>query len=861
MLRGFSQRLIVMLISASALAGAVPNDLLYVSPRPGAHLVRPETNIITRWRNMGVSGRQMQKASVSARGAVSGAHPGLIGLSDDRRTILFQPFVPFQAGEEVFVMLRGPEGSSFEFSFFVSPGPAPRPARTSVDPCFDSPVAPRDGARQAALSSMKMGASGVLDEIELASGSPFQVSIPSDFPPIAVSIQGETAEGKLFFSNWGGAPYLLITENDGTPVFYRRTPAFARDLKVQQSGILSYFVGGEVLKFFVMDSTYTVRDSIVCANGYETDEHELLMLPDGHYLLIGKDYQRVDMSKYVVGGRANATVVGNIVQELDSDHQVVFEWRSWDHYEITDCEHVALTASTIDYVHMNAIEVDEDGNLLLSCRNMSEITKIDRTTGEIVWRLGGKNSMFSRVNDPIGFSYQHDIRSIGEGHYTLYDNGNYHDPPESRALEYVIDTTAMSATLVWEYSHDPIRYSWWMGSVQRLPNGNTLIGWGDGTLPVLTEVRPDGTVAYELEFVQYAHSYRAYRFPWTGKASRPYLLAETRDDTVRMYMNTFGDSSIVGYRIFGGTKPGTAEVLDSSSATTHDLLGLERGVRYYLQVSAVDSLGNQGPLSEEVSVQLRSVVPGDNMVLNGDFSNSLDEWTFIQAEGSIARAWVTELGECRVDISIGGPQTWSVQLKQEGFQLRNGQSYQFGFRARSLTARSIEAKIEEDILGGKNYSRTGTIAIKGTWSEYSFTFTMQEPTDLNARMVFNCGKSNAEVFLDDISLQEIVTGVDAQEGSDLPSEFRLAAAYPNPFNPSTTLQYDVPEPARVQINVYTLLGQLVTEILNEQRGPGSHSVHFDSRDLASGVYFFRMSATSERTGARFRSTLKFVLMK
>ena len=861
MLRGFSQIVIVMVISTSALALGNPNDLLYVSPRPGAHLVRPETNLIVRWRNMGVIERLVQNASVSARGAVSGDHPGRIGLSDDRRTILFQPSVPFQAGEEVAVTLRGPGGSSFEYSFFVSPGPATKPERPAMDPCFDPPLDTRGGTRLKASSPVRTTAPGVLAESEPAPGSPFQVSIPSDFPPMAVSILGETAEGRLFFCSGAGTPYLLITENDGTPVFYRRTPTFARDFKVQRTGMLSYFVGGEVLTFYVMDSTYTVRDSIISANGYETDEHELLMLPDGHYLLIGKDYQTVDMSQYVLGGRTNATVIGNVVQELDSDHQVVFEWRSWDHFAITDCEHIALTAATIDYVHMNAIEVDEDGNLLLSSRNMSEITKIDRTTGEIIWRLGGKNSMFSRVNDPIGFTYQHDIRSIGDGRYTLYDNGNYHDPHESRALEYEIDMPAMSATLVWQYSHDPIRYSWWLGNVQRLPNGNTLIGWGDGTLPVLTEVRPDGTVAYELEFEQYAHSYRAYRFPWVGKASRPYLLAETRNDTVRMYMNTFGDSSVVGYRIFGGTMPGALEALDSSGATTHDLLGLERGVRYYFRVSAVDSLGNQGPLSEERSVQLRSSVPGDDMVLNGDFSQGLDEWSFIQAEGSIARALVTDLGECLVDISIGGPQTWSVQLKQEGFQLRNGQAYQFSFKARTLTARSIEAKIEEDVLGGKNYSGTGTIAVKRTWTEHSFTFTMHEPTDLNARMVFNCGKSSAEVLLDDISLREIVTSVDAPEGPNLPLEFRLAAAYPNPFNPSTTLQYDVPEVARVQINVYTILGQLVTEILNEQRGPGSHSLLFDSRELASGVYFFRMNATSERTSARYRSTLKFVLMK
>jgi hypothetical protein len=67
-----------------------------------------------------------------------------------------------------------------------------------------------------------------------------------------------------------------------------------------------------------------VIDSFRCTNGYETDNHELLLLEDGHALIIGRDYRQVDMRQYVPDGDSNATVIGNIVQELDRDGQVAF---------------------------------------------------------------------------------------------------------------------------------------------------------------------------------------------------------------------------------------------------------------------------------------------------------------------------------------------------------------------------------------------------------------------------------------------------------------------------------------------------------------------------------------------------------
>jgi hypothetical protein len=191
----------------------------------------------------------------------------------------------------------------------------------------------------------------------------------------------------------------------------------------------------------------------------------------------------------------------------------------------------------------------------------------------------------------------------------------------------------------------------------------------------------------------------------------------------------------------------------------HDLLGLQPGVRYFFHVAALDAAGHQGPPSEEVSVQIRSSGPGENMVLNGDFSYGMSEWSLVQAEGAVAGAWATEQDECYIEIGLGGPQTWSVQLKQGGLGLLNGRQYEFSFRARALATRTIEVKVEENLLGGKNYSHTGTIALGTAWKNFAYTFTMTDPSDLNARVVFNCGKSLTEVFVDDVSVREALPGI------------------------------------------------------------------------------------------------------
>jgi hypothetical protein len=76
----------------------------------------------------------------------------------------------------------------------------------------------------------------------------------------------------------------------------------------------------------------------------------------------------------------------------------------------------------------------------------------------------------------------------------------------------------------------------------------------------------------------------------------------------------------------------------------------------------------------------------------------------------------------------------------------------------------------------------------------------------------------------------------------LPKDYGLEQNYPNPFNPSTTIRYGLPTRSHVALTVYNTLGQLVASLVNETEEAGSHEVRFDGSVLASGVYFYRLSA-------------------
>ena len=164
-------------------------------------------------------------------------------------------------------------------------------------------------------------------------------NLPNNFVPLNIDSVNNPSSGCIFYTPFGfpgwKPTYLIISDDYGTPIFYRKTEGATFDFKKLNNGNLAYFELGPN-KYYMMDSSYNVIDSLYMQNGYVTDLHDVVVLKNKHSLLLSYDYEHVAMDTVVEGGDSNATVIGIILQELDENKNVVFQWRSWDHFKITD---------------------------------------------------------------------------------------------------------------------------------------------------------------------------------------------------------------------------------------------------------------------------------------------------------------------------------------------------------------------------------------------------------------------------------------------------------------------------------------------------------------------------------------------
>ncbi len=365
------------------------------------------------------------------------------------------------------------------------------------------------------------------EKAKLADGYRKNNNLPDDFPAIIILNRNNPAPGKYFLSaryighQSNGTNYMICVDTCGTPVFYKTLINRGSDFRLQPNGCLTHY-HSEISRFVQYDSSYNEMRDYTASNSI-TDMHELLIEDDGSYWVFTKALHVVDMSLIVPGGNPQATVDEGVIQHIDNDGNILFQWNSLDHIDIIDCDpnFVDLTGSYIDYIHLNAMDIDEDGNLLLSSRHLNEITKIDVNTGNIIWRWGGSQNQFTFINDENGFYGQHSIRNHGNGNYTLFDNGNWHTPPRSRGLKYVLDEVNMTATLIDEYTTgNSLSFSAAMGHMQVTEDEGVLLGWAANNHGyVLTDYNANGTRTLDMMNIDTnLISYRAYKYEWETNA-------------------------------------------------------------------------------------------------------------------------------------------------------------------------------------------------------------------------------------------------------------------------------------------------------------------------------------------------------
>jgi len=227
-------------------------------------------------------------------------------------------------------------------------------------------------------------------------------------------------------------------------------------------------------------------------------------------------------------------------------------WASLDHVDVA--ESYSPAGYPWDYFHINSIDVDHDGHLLISGRNTWAVYKVHRHTGAIMWRLGGKRTDFA-LGKGARFAFQHDARRHGSAgtSISVFDNGGAERrqvESQSRGLFLTLDHRAKTATVAREYTHSPPIFGRQMGNVQVLPNGNVFVGWG--TDPHTTEFAADGTVRFDATLPYGGENYRAFRFPWTAKPSDSPALVRAQGS---LWASWNGATEVSAWRVDAGPSP------------------------------------------------------------------------------------------------------------------------------------------------------------------------------------------------------------------------------------------------------------------------------------------------------------------
>ncbi|MBN2000991.1 aryl-sulfate sulfotransferase [candidate division KSB1 bacterium] len=819
----------------------------YLSPRPNATYVAPSSTIIIRLSDVSPQQVTNLHSFIRITNSKNEVYTGVTKIASDQKTIIFRPVTEFEPLETVHVRLAPMTAEGMvpevQYSFSVSAICEQSTFKEDVDP-FQI---------QNATEPSITGAAEIM---------PNGVSVPSDFPHMNVLVHKNPSSDYIFLNNWGEQPYNIIFDTEGNPVWYGRFNDRRRDFKVQKNGVITMLKrdGGE--HFIGFDKNFTKEIAAYHASGgYGTDEHELQVLENGNYLLIGIRSLFVDMSKYVEGGNTNCEVRESSVQEFTPEGDLILLWRAWDNFSVLDMVTTEdkITNTTFRFPHMNSIDIDYDGNIILSSRFISEVTKIDRQTGDMIWRLGGKNNQFTFVNDPLnGIDSQHDARVVGPNHYTVFDNGNAHSPSESRVPEYELDLDKMTATMIWEYRHTPKRYSYWMGNAQRLPNGNQHINWADTPLPKVTEVTPDGEVVLEMQFEKGLLCYRSWRGKWDEMVEVPYLVMEAEPSIVTLIYNKFGDPNVDFYNIYAGTTRNPTELFATSQKTLIHLTEFpDEQIRYYFRVTAVDKNGVESGYSNETSTVLHRILRGNNILANGMFSKDTLAWV-LQVSPDAEAEWRVEDGTAYIDIANGGDDISDVQLIQKGIFLENRAEYLLKYDAGADANREIEPEIIKDSEPWTNYSKIGMNLIRSKKRRFSHSFTMEDPSDYNCRFVFNFGGSTGSINLDNVEITQTSTAVESKDDQKV-SEYSLLGNYPNPFNGETKICFSLAGKSLVTIEVYNLLGELKETLCAGKFDAGQHEISFKSDFLATGVYFYRLEA--ETPAGTFHDVRKMVLVK
>ena len=332
-------------------------------------------------------------------------------------------------------------------------------------------------------------------------------SLPADLPQFVASGPAPSP-GYVAFA--AGA-YGLVIDNTGRVVWYRHFPeGVGLNFQPQVTGRYTVrpplWEGSPNAPWLELDALGNVLRTIRCAGGLVSRFHDVLARPDGSYWLMCDETRTMNLAGS--GGFGDAKVTATVFQHIGATGALLFEWNAFDHFELLDLPPAERSGQTINWTHGNALDLDAEGHLLVSFRNLSEITRINTQTGQVLWRMGGTRNQFTITGTPAPpFSRQHGVRAVAPGRLLLLDNLG--DPVSSRAEWYTYNSTTKSVSLTSAFGATPPTLAGLGGTAQALPGDRLLVTFGSGRK--VEEYDAAGTVVWRIESPGYI--FRAHRFP------------------------------------------------------------------------------------------------------------------------------------------------------------------------------------------------------------------------------------------------------------------------------------------------------------------------------------------------------------
>jgi hypothetical protein len=563
-------------------ARAAGQPALRVIPFPGTPDASPQSHIIFP------ALRPSEIRSMSVTGSSSGAHSGQRSKLPDHGGTAFLPARPFSPGETVTVQanLTSPQAGTASGD----------PGATVLH--FSFTVAIAGGPSSSGAAQDQSGAASTASQRPAVSFH----SRPGLHPPaVAGTSDPDRGSGDIFITSPARDHGIsqfgpLILNPQGKLVWFRHVSHTPYNLQVQHyrgQRVLTWWQGTFLGKAedVILNQSYRTIGVVRGAEGYHPDLHEFQITPQGTALV--DSYSTVQANLTSVGGPSNGRVTDCIIQELDiRTGKLLWEWHALGHVPLTDSyDHAGSGSARFDFFHMNSIQQLSGGDLLISARNTWAIYKINPRTGKIIWTLGGRHSNF-RMGPGTNFEWQHDARLSGQ-RLSLFDDGAWpQEEPQSSAKLLRIDQTRRTAVLLQRYRHSPPLLAPRGGSMEVLPNGNVFVGWG--ATSNFSEYSHAGHQLFNGTTPLYASSYRALRFPWTGRPrDRPALaLSRSRNGTTWLYVSWNGATQVAQWRVLGGPSAHRLAALKTRPWHSFETAIALPGAPRHLAVQALDAHGH-----------------------------------------------------------------------------------------------------------------------------------------------------------------------------------------------------------------------------------------------------------------------------